>query len=305
MSQAIRFSAYGDADVLRLVEVPLPEPAEGQVRVAVRAVGVNPLDWKIRRGYFAEGEPLGAPAGTGIELAGVVDAVGPGVTAWRPGQPVFGRSATRGAAATHDLAAVDELLEKPEWLSFEQAAALPVAVETAYRTLRELGLREGQTLLVHAAAGAVGLTAVQLARAWGATVIGTAGERNHAFLREIGAMPVTYGDGLVERVRAVAPQGVDLALDASGRGALPASLELAGGPEKVLTIADPAAADHGVRFSAVPGPTGEALREVLPLIGSDRVRMPIERTFPLDRAADAHRLSEEGHLQGKIVLKVG
>lgn len=305
MSQAIRYTDYGEADVLQLTDVPLPEPGPGQVRIAVKAVGVNALDWKIRKGFLSEGEPLPGPSGTGIELAGIIDAVGDDVSQWKAGQAVFGRSATGGAAATHDLAGADEIFGKPEWLSFEQAAALPVAVETAYRTLRQLGVREGQTLLVHAAAGGVGLMATQLARAWGATVIGTAGEPNHAFLREIGAIPVTYGEGLTERVRSAAPQGIDAVLDGSGRGVLPDSIALTGDPEKVITIADLTAAEHGVRFSARPGPAGPALEAILPLIGQGRIRMPIDSVYPLEKAAEAHRHSENGHLQGKIILTVG
>ncbi|MGI5340235.1 NADP-dependent oxidoreductase [Streptomyces sp. CA-181903] len=304
MPKAIRFSEYGDADTLRLTDVPLPEPGPGQVRVRVKAVGVNGIDWKIRKGFFGDGEPLRSPMGTGSELSGVVDAVGPGVTAWRAGQPVFGRSAHRSAAATHDLAAEDDLIAKPDWLTFEQAAALPIAVETAHRALRELGVSAGQTLLVHAAAGGVGLTATQLAAARGITVIGTASDRNHPFLRKIGATPVAYGDGLVERVRAAAPQGVDAVLDASGRGVLPDSIALAGGPDHVLTIADVTAAEHGVRFSATPGPLTAAFEEVLPLLREGGLHMPVDSVYPLDRTADAQRHSENGHLQGKIIIKV-
>jgi uncharacterized protein (TIGR03086 family) len=304
MSQAVRFASYGDADVLELVDVPLPEPGEGQVRVAVKAVGVNPIDWKIRKGLFSDGQALAEPAGLGTELSGVIDAVGPGVTGWRPGQAVFGSSANRSAAGTDDLVNASDLVAKPEWLSFEQAAALPVAAETAYRALRELGVRGGDTLLVHAAAGGVGLVAVQLARARGVTVVGTASAPNHAFLEKIGAIPVAYGDRLVERVRAAAPQGIDAVLDASGRGVLPESIELTGSPDKVLTIADVAAAAHGVRFSRGSDPIGEALAAVLPLVEQGRLDMPIDSVFPLYRTADAQRRSEQGHLQGKIIIQV-
>ncbi|MFD3327780.1 NADP-dependent oxidoreductase [Streptomyces sp. NPDC058701] len=306
MPKAIRFSEYGDADVLRLEEVPLPEPGAGQVRVKVAAAGVNGFDWKVRRGYFSGGEPLAAPTGTGMELSGTVDAVGPGVHQWRPGQAVFGGSADRGAAAEYDLAAARDLVAKPDWLGFEEAAALPVATETAYRTLRLLDVREGQTLLIHAAAGGVGLLAGQIARARGATVIGTAAVRNHAFLREIGVSPVLYGDGLFDRVRAMAPQGVDAVLDCSGRGELPGSVALAGGPDRVVTLVDPAgAAEHGVRFSGEAGSLAEAVTEVLPLVEAGRVRIPIDAVFPLEEAADAQRRSENGHLRGKVLIRPG
>lgn len=309
MSQAIRYACYGDPDVLTLDEVPTPDPGPGQVRVAVRAAGVNGIDWKIRRGFMAQGhpvdEPLDAPAGTGIEFAGTVDALGPGVQGWRVGQAVFGQVSS-GAASTHVPAASENLLAKPRWLSYEQAAALPVAAETAYRTLRQLGVSAGQTLLVHAVAGGVGLVAAQLARAWGAEVVGTASPVHHDFLRGLGVRPVTYGDGLAERVRAAAPRGVDAVLDASGRDVLALSVELTGSAEKVITIADGRAAEYGVRFStgADGVPLREVFAEVLPLLERDALRVPIERTFPLERTADAQRLSEEGHLRGKIVITV-
>ncbi|MFD3717759.1 NADP-dependent oxidoreductase [Streptomyces sp. NPDC058674] len=306
MPKAIRFSEYGDPEVLRVEEVPLPEPGEGQVRVKVAAAGVNGLDWKVRRGLLSGGAPLSAPMGTGLELSGVVDAVGPGAHRWRTGQAVFGGSADRGAAAEYDLAVASELVAKPDWLGFEEAAALPVATETAYRTLRLLDVRKGQTLLIHAAAGGVGLLAGQIARARGATVIGTAATRNHAFLREVGISPVLYGEGLVDRVRAMAPQGIDAVLDASGRGELADSVELTGSADGVVTIADPGgAAEHGVRFTGEAGSLAEAVTEVLPLVEAGRVRMPIDSVFPLDAAADAQRRSESGHLQGKVVIRPG
>jgi NADPH:quinone reductase-like Zn-dependent oxidoreductase len=305
VSRVVRYHRYGGPEVLTLDEVPAPQPGPGQVRVRVRAAGVNAIDWKRRRGLFAHGEPLREPAGTGIELSGTIDAVGPATPGWRVGQDVLGRVPT-GAAATHALADPDSLLAKPDWLAFEQAAALPVAAETAVRTLRQLAVRAGQTLLVHAVAGGVGVLAAQLARARGVAVVGTASPSHHAVLRELGVEPVAYGDGLADRVRAAAPGGIDAVLDAAGRGALAVSIELAGGADKVITIADPQAASYGVRFSA--GTQGVGLREVfaeiLPLLERGEVRMPIERIFPLHQAADAHRLSEDGHLLGKIVLAV-
>jgi NADPH:quinone reductase-like Zn-dependent oxidoreductase len=305
VSHVVRYHRYGGPEVLTLDEVPTPEPGSGQVRVKVRAVGVNAIDWKIRRGLFAHGEPLREPAGTGIELSGAVDAVGPDTPGWRAGQEVLGKVAT-GAAATHVLADPQDLLAKPEWLAFEQAAALPVAAETASRTLRQLAVSTGQTLLIHAVAGGVGVLAAQLARARGAAVVGTASPRHHAVLRELGVHPVAYGDGLAERVRAAAPGGVDAVLDASGRGVLAVSIELAGGPDRVVTIADPQATRYGVRFSTgTPGvPLREVLAEILPLVERGALRMPIERTFPLHQAAEAQRRSEDGHLLGKIVLVV-
>ncbi|NRQ36748.1 zinc-binding dehydrogenase, partial [Nonomuraea sp. NN258] len=286
-AQAVRYSEHGEPDVLTLTEIPLPQPGPGQVRVAVRAAGVNGIDWKLRRGFL--GAPLDGPAGTGIEVSGTVDALGPGVTRWKIGDPVFGPVPT-GGLATHALAEADALLPRPGHLSDEEAAALPVAVETAARTLAELKLEAGQTLLIHAVAGGVGLAAAQLARARGAHVIGTAGERHHDRLRALGVEPVTYGDGLEDRVG----RPVDRVLDASGRGVIGLSVRLTGDPDKVITIADPVgAAEHGVRFSSNGGPVPADAAEI---------RVPIAEVFPLERAADAHRRSEDGHYLGKIVV---
>ncbi|MFB4285419.1 zinc-binding dehydrogenase [Nonomuraea sp. MTCD27] len=308
--QAVRYRRHGGPEVLELDEVPLPQPGPGQVRVAVRAAGVNPIDRKLRTGFLSS--PIEGPQGTGIELAGTIDALGPGVTGWRLGDPVFGQVA-QGAAATHALAEADALVPKPDDLTYEEAAALPVAVETAARTLRELGLREGQTLLIHAVAGGVGLAAAQLARALGVRVVGTAGERHHAFLRGLGVHPVTYGEGLKERL----PETVDGVLDASGRGELELSVELTGDPEKVVTIADPAGAGRlGARFSTGRGvgavAAAQALRDPVaaalgePAAGNGRtaagVRVPVAEVFPLERTADAHRRSEDGHFLGKLII---
>ena len=304
MARAIQFTEYGDPDVLQLVDVLTPEPGEGQVRVAVRAVGVNAYDWKVRSGAYSDGTPLAGPTRTGLDFAGVVDALGSGVEGLEVGQAVLGKAP--GAAATHVAADAAGLVPRPDSLSFELAAALPTPTETAVRSLRLLDPKPG-TLLIHAAAGGVGLVAAQLARSRGLTVIGTASDPNHAFLREIGVVPVTYGDGLVERVRAVAPQGVDAVLDASGRGVLPDSIELAGGPERVVTIADFQGAEYGVRVTgggADSVPMREAFAEVLPLLERGELKVPIEHVFPLDRAAEAHRVSQTGHLRGRIVLTV-
>ncbi|MFF5244448.1 NADP-dependent oxidoreductase [Streptosporangium sp. NPDC000095] len=317
MSQAIRYVRYGGPEVLTLDDVPLPDPGPGQVRVAVRATGVNGIDWKLRSGFMDRGRRPVGPTGVGVEFAGTIDALGAGVGSgkgvggWSAGQAVFGRVPS-GAAATHVLADTGNLLAMPDWLSFEQAAALPVAVETAWRALRELDVTEGHTLLIHAVAGGVGLVAAQLARARGVRVVGTASQARHDFLRDLGVRPVEYGEDredredMAERVRAAAPEGVDAVLDASGRDVLAMSVELAGGPDRVVTIADGRAAEYGVRFSSGVGgsPLEEVFAEVLPLLERGALRVPLERTFPLERTADAHRLSEQGHLLGKIVITV-
>lgn len=298
--RAIRFSRFGGPEVLEVAEVPDPQPGPGQIRVAVRAVGVNPVDWKIRSGGMG-GE---LPQGTGRELAGIVDALGEGVSDAQVGDRVFGFA--DGAAAA-ELALLSDYAPIPPSLDFAAAAGLPVAVETATRTLDLLGVGEGATVLINGASGAVGQAAVQIARQRGARVIGTASPTNHDYLRSLGAEPTSYGDGLEDRVRALAPDGVDAALDAAGGGALPALVSLTGGPEHVVTIADyPGAEQTGVRFSGGMGTERavRALREVGDLIEAGRFSLPVARTFPLDQIGAAHELSETGHVRGKLILTV-
>jgi NADPH:quinone reductase-like Zn-dependent oxidoreductase len=299
--KGIQFSQFGGPEVLELVELPDPEPGPGQIRVAVRAAGVNPIDWKVRSG--AMGGDL--PKRTGQEVAGVVDELGDGVTGVAVGDAVFGGAAGGGGAA--ELALVENYARVPPSLDFVGAAALPVAVETAARTLDVLGVSAGQTIVINGASGSVGIAAVQFAQARGARVIGTAGKANQDYLREFGAEPTTYGDGLVQRVRALAPDGVDRALDAAGGGALPALVELTGSPERVVTIADYAGAQEtGVAFSGGMGPerAWHALADAAELIEAGRFRLPVAQTFPLDQIAEAHRVSESGHPRGKLVLIV-
>ncbi|AEH11525.1 MULTISPECIES: NADP-dependent oxidoreductase [Protofrankia] len=303
MPIAAQFSEYGTSDVLRIVDAPAPVAGPGQVRIAVRAVSVNPVDWKILQGALQELIRLDLPAGLGSDVAGVVDQVGDGVTAFAVGDEVLGSSSTP-SYAQFALADPAELVTRPAEVPWEVAGSLAGAGGTAWKVLDLLGVTAGETLLIHAAAGGVGVFAVQLAVARGMRVIGTASESNHELLRSIGAIPVTYGDGLADRVRAAAPQGVDAVLDASGRGELPVSIELAGGPERVLTIAAFDAADHGVRFHLGGGgqDTIRAIRDILALIEDGRLRLPIWRTYPLTEAAAALDASQTGHLGGKIVL---
>ncbi len=299
--KAVQFSQFGGPEVLELGDVPDPHPSAGQIRVAVRAVGVNPADWKIRNGVM--GGDL--PRRTGLEVAGVVDELGDGITDVAAGDRVFGSAA--GGAGAAELALLQYYAPIPPSLDFPAAAALPVAVETAVRTLDLLGVADGQTVLINGAAGVVGSSAVQLAIGRGARVIGTASPGNHDFLRSLGAEPTTYGEGIVQRVRELAPDGIDAALDAAFGGALPALVELAGGPEHVVTIADyQGASELGVTFSGGPGtePAWHALAEIGELIEAGRFSLPVGQTFALDQIAEAHRLSETGHARGKLVLLV-
>jgi NADPH:quinone reductase-like Zn-dependent oxidoreductase len=299
--KAVRFSRFGGPEVLEIVNLPDPHPGPGEIRIAVRAAGVNPSDWKKRQGLMDEE----LPQTLGYEAAGVVDELGEGVDSVAAGDRVFGFSAEGAAQA--ELAVLSWYAPVPPSLDFAGAAALPAAVETATRALDQLGVTGGSTLLVNGASGSVGSAAVQLAVARGARVIGTASPANHEYLRTLGAEPVAYGDGLTGRVRALAPDGVSTALDAAGSGVLPELIELAGGPGHVLTIADFAGAkEYGVRFSS--GESGRALHaldDIGELTESGRFSLPVARTFPLAEVAEAHRVSENGHLRGKLVLLVG
>ena len=299
--RAITFSTYGGPDVLQLSEVPVPEPGPGQVRLAVRAAGINPIDWKIRNGYMRQNFQVAFPHTPGLEVAGVVDAVGEGAD-FAVGDEVFGWSET-GAYAEYALAKT--LAPKPAGLSWADAAALPVAGETALRVLGLLEVHEGETLLVLGASGTVGRFAAQVAVAQGATVIGTAGSRNLDDLKSLGIVPVLYGDGWVERVREAAPGPVDAVFDAAGHGVLPGSVELRGSKDRIVTIADGAAFELGIPFSS----GGEQSREVLTGIAgwvTDRgVRIAQGRSYPLEDAAAAQIESEDGHPGGKLTLAIG
>ena len=300
--KAISYSELGGPEVLQLVEVPAPEPSGAQVRVEVVAAGVNPIDWKIRSGAMPS--KIDGSKVPGLEIAGVIDAVGPESSGLSVGDEVFGWSDTGGYA---EYALATQVVAKPAALGWNDAVAIPVAGETAARTLALLEVRDGDALLVHGAAGAVGTLAVQLARRAGAQVIGTASAGNQDDVRSLGAIPTLYGDGLVERVRELAPDGIDAVLDAAGKGALPASVELRGGStERIVTIADPAAFEMGITFSSgVAGDrSSDALVLVANLVATGEVSLPPARVFPLADAAAAHRESENGHGRGKIVLEV-
>jgi NADPH:quinone reductase-like Zn-dependent oxidoreductase len=300
--RAVQFSEFGGPEVLEIAELPEPHPDAGQIRIAVRAAGVNPIDWKVRGG--AMGGDL--PKQVGQEAAGLVDELGEGVSDVAVGDEVFGLPAAGGAAAEHVV--LGAYAGKPESLDFAHAAALPVAVETAWRCLDVLGVSEGDVLVINGASGAVGIAATQLAIRRGATVIGTAGPDNQEFIRELGAEPTTYGEGLADRVRAATADGrVDKALDASGGGMLPDLIELTGGPDSVIAIADYVGAQQtGVPFTGGPGTERafHALADIVPVIEAGTFSIPIAHTFPLEEVAEAQRVGEAGHAPGKLVLLV-
>jgi enoyl reductase len=302
--KAVTFSEFGAPEVLRLTEVPDPEPGPGAIRVRARAAGVQPADTMVRRGEGPPGLPVALPLVLGNDFAGVVDRVGEGVTEFAVGDEVLGWSVF-GAYAEALVVPAGQAVRKPPEMPWEVAGAMSASGQTAHRSLRELGVSAGDTVLVHAAAGGVGSVAVQLAVAWGATVIGTASEGNHEYVRSLGATPVTYGDGLVERVRAVAPQGVDVAFDAAGRGALDASVELVADRGRIGTIIDFAGAERLGVVGLRGGPnarTRERLGELVGLFGKGALAVHIGHRLPLAEAAEAHRIVESGHGRGKVVL---
>jgi NADPH:quinone reductase-like Zn-dependent oxidoreductase len=300
--KAARFSQFGGPEVLEIVDLPDPHPGPGQVRITVRAAGVNPSDWKKRKGLM-DSE---LPQTIGHNAAGVIDELGEGVTDVAVGDRVFGVSDDGAGAAELALLTFRAII--PPSLGFVDAAGLPVALETATRAIDQLGVRSESTLFINGASGGIGSTAVQLAAARGARVIGAASAANQNYLSLLGAEPVTYGEGMVERVRALAPGGVDAALDVAGNGVLPQLIDLAGGSQNVVTLADfDGSKEHGVRFSNgfADGHAFHSLAEVGELIEAGRFWLPVDRTFPLTEIAQAHRTSEHGHVRGRLVLVIG
>jgi NADPH:quinone reductase-like Zn-dependent oxidoreductase len=309
--RAVQFTEYGPPGVLRIAEVPEPHAGPGEIRIAVRASSVSPGEVRLRSGAMRDVLPTVFPARTGFEAAGVVDEVGEGVSGVHAGDAVFGGTAVTARGANADHAVLTVWSTKPAVWTWEEAAGATGSVETSVRVLDRLAVTAGQTVLVQGAAGGTGSVAVQVAVARGATVIGTASEHNHDFLRALGAEPTTYGPGLADRVRALAPSGVDAVFDCAG-GALPELVAVAGDPARVVTIADFTAAAHGVHMShTMPGaavgpadpPANHGLALAVRLAEQGRLRIPVAAAFPLAEVAAAHTLSETGHARGKIVLR--
>lgn len=306
--KAITYSRYGGPEVLELTEQPDPHPGADSVVVRVRAASVNPVDWKVREGYLDRLMDAQFPVVPGWDVAGVVEKVGLDTPELQVGDEVFGyvrKDVVHGGTFAELVEApVRTLARKPASLSFEEAAAVPLAGLTAYQTIRRAGVREGQTVLVHAAAGGVGSFAVQVARSLGARVIGTASERNHDHLRELGAEPVAYGEGLADRVRALAPDGVDVVLDYVGGEAIDTAPAVLAPGGTVASIVDARARDELGGHYVWVRPSSQDLAELAALADAGHLTVEVAETFPLERAADAHRASATGHVRGKVVVTV-
>lgn len=313
MTQAIVATGFGGPEVLSLVDVDVPEPRDGEVTIDVKAAGINPTDYKLYSGAFGSDKSQ-LPIRLGLEVSGVVTAVGDGAAGpagtVSVGDEVIGYSVQGGYAGQVTVPA-SAVYPKPDNFSWEQAAGLSLTGVTAYHLIEATGVKAGDTVLIHAVSGGVGLTAAQLAVDRGARVVGTASPGRHEALRKYGITPVAYGDGLADRVREAAPIGVDAALDTVGTDeAVDVSLELVADKDRIASIAAfGRASEEGIQLLGNgPGAdAGEELRGRGRLVLTDlashgKLDVVVAQTFPLDRAADAHRLVSGGHAGGKVIL---
>ena len=297
--RALQFRAYGGPEVLEWAEAPDPHAGPGQIRIAVRAASVNAMDRKVLTGMRSGGKQMVGPGYLGYDAAGVVDEVGEGVTGVAVGDDVFGN----GRHTQAEYAVLDSWAAKPPPIDWAVAAAAGVSGETAERGLRLLDVKAGDTLFVDGGAGGVGAVAVQVAVARGARVIASPSEGNQDYLREIGAIPVRYGDGVANRVRNAAGGSIDAVFDVVGQTPVGELISLVSNPAKVVTIANFAAAEAGVRVTGggADSRAPEALDEVADLLVQNKIVIKVQ-TFPFERAAEAYRISLTGHLRGKVVL---
>ncbi len=301
MARIVVFATYGEPEVLHVVEAEDPEPSDGQIRIRVEAAGVQPFDAAFRRGTFHRFRPARCPAQLGNEVTGIVDATGAGAVGFGIGDEVIAFVDAIGYA---DTVVVDSshAVQKPSAMSWPEAGVLSASGQTAHTALDALGLTAGDRLLIHAAAGGVGSFAVQLAAARGATVIGTASQRNHDYLAALGAIPVIYGPGLADRVRRAVPDGITAALDCVGGQANEVSVQLLGSPDRAVTLTDWEAERRiGVRRVGTDR-SAARLALLTKLYQAGTLTVPVSHQFPLEQANLAHREIETGHTRGKIAL---
>ncbi len=301
---AVILNEYGDVDVLNVVDVPRPKPGPGQVLVQVRAAGINPGEAKIRQGALRDRWPSTFPSGQGSDFAGVVAELGDDVHTAAVGDNVIGFVHTRSSHAEFVVAAAADLVPKPDNVPWEVAGALFVAGTTAYAAVRAVGVRSGTTVVVSGAAGGVGSLVVQLARHAGATVLGIAGPANHEWLTAHGVIPVSYGDGVVDRVRAAADGKIDAFVDTYGGDYVEKALELGVPADRIDTIVNFAAVEkYGVKSEGNnDAASADVLSELTGLLAKGILEIPIAATYPLSDVRAAYRELERQHTRGKIVL---
>jgi NADPH:quinone reductase-like Zn-dependent oxidoreductase len=305
MPRAVRFDQYGGLDVLQVVEVERPIAGPGKVLVRVKAAGINPGEASIRKGLFAERWPATFPSGQGSDLAGIVEELGPGVTTVAVGDEVIGFTNNRSSQAELVVVGAGDLVPRPANVSWAQAGALFVAGTTAYAAVRSVALDTDDTVVVSGAAGGVGSIAVQLAKNADARVIGLAGAANHTWLTDHGVIPITYGDGVEERIRAAGGGKVDAFIDTFGGGYVELALKLGVAKSRINTIIDfAAAAKYGVKTEGShEAANAEVLAQLAGLLAAGRLEIPIAKVYPLDEVREAYRELEQRHTRGKIVLE--
>ena len=306
MSKAVRFSRYGGSEVLEVVDVDDRPPAAGEVRVRVVAAGINPGEGAIREGAMHALYPATFPSGQGSDFAGVIAEVGERVDSLKVGDEVIGFSDWRNSQAESVTISADHVIPKPHGVSWNEAASLFVAGTTARACIDAVRVRRGDTIVVAGAAGGVGVIATQLAVLAGAAVVATASQPNHAFLTSIGAIPVEYGKGLVDRIRKIVPDGVDGFIDVHGAGNVELGVALGVDRDRINTIADFAAKKkYGVRSNGMSTvEPRETLITLAHLLATRELQIPIYATYPLERVRAAYELLAKGHGLGKIVLEV-
>ncbi len=304
MPKAVRFNQYGGIDVLQIVDVERPQPGPEQVLVNVRAAGINPGEASIRKGLFAKQWPATFPSGQGSDLAGIVAAVGKGVQSFAMGDEVIGFTNNRASHAEFVVVEESNLIHRPPNVSWEEAGSLFIAGTTAYAAIRAVALKRGDTLAVSGAAGGVGSIVVQLAVREGAKVIGLASETHHHWLKEHGVIPITYGDGVEERIRAASNNHLDAFIDTFGAGYVELALKLGIARERINTIINfEAVQKYGVKAEGTSdAANAEVLRYLADLINRRELEIPIARTYPLTDVQEAYRELEQRHTNGKIVL---
>lgn len=299
--RAVRFDKYGGIDVLRVGDVPVPEPGKGEVLVKVKAASINPGEAKIRQGMFHAMWPATFPSGEGSDFAGIVTKAGSDVEGVDAGQEVLGFTDRRASHAEYVIAEAGNLAPKPANVSWEVAGSLAIAGSTAYASVRAVSLNSGDIVAISGAAGGVGSIAVQLARRTGAEVIGIAGPSNHAWLVAHGVKPLAYGDGLAARLREAR---IDAFIDTYGSGYVKLAIELGVSPQRINTIIDFAAANaYGVKSEgSATAKNATVLAELAGLVASGDLDVPIAAIFPLESVRAAFEMLEQGHTRGKIVL---